>query len=74
SMSQDRFLFWTLALTTCVVCGWWLSVRPGAPARDVATPVSGLIVVIAALLCMLTFSGHDVNGYTIEIYHFMFGR
>ena len=73
-MPTDRIIFWTLASAGAVVAGWWLAVRPAATLRDIATPVSFLTIIVAILLCLLVFTGQDLNGLGADAYQLAFGR
>lgn len=63
-MGSERILFWAMAFAGSVVGGWWLSARPGAICRDIATPIAVLIIIMAVLLALLALTGQDVDDYT----------
>lgn len=73
-MSTEQFLFWTLAFSGAIVAGWWLAVRPASSMRDLATPVSVLVLVLAALLGFLALTGQDVGSFTSEVYYYTMRR
>jgi hypothetical protein len=73
-MSVQQFLFWTLAFSGAIVAGWWLAVRPAASPRDLATPVSVLLMLLAVLLGILALTGQDIHAYTASVYYFTLGR
>ncbi len=66
-MTTEQLLFWIIAFAGGIVAAWWLSVRPTANFRGVATPVAFLVIVMAALLCMLAVTGQDVSDLTASI-------
>jgi len=61
-MSAQWFTAWILVIVATVLAGWWLTVRPRACYRGVATPVSFLIFVAAALMFLLALSGQGSRG------------
>ena len=67
-------LFWLVTITGAIFAGWWLAVRPGAWMRTIATPVSVLVIVMAVLLCMLTATGRDFEGFSRDVYYSATGR
>jgi hypothetical protein len=73
-METEQFLFWVLTFSGAVVAGWWLAVRPASSARDLATPVSVLVLLLAVLLGFLAITGQDVNTFTSEVYYYTIGR
>lgn len=70
----DQVVFWLFVFAGAVLAGWWLAMRPGATFRDVATPVSFLVLTLAVLLCMLALTGQDIEGFTTDVYQFTLGR
>ncbi len=65
--------FWISAGAGAVVAGWWLSVRPGASGRDLASPISFLALLLAVLICLLTLTGQDVRGFARSAYSLVSG-
>lgn len=67
-MGSERILFWAMAFAGSVVGGWWLSARPGAICRDIATPIAVLVIIMAVLLALLVLTGQDVNDCTARLF------
>lgn len=63
----DNFLFWLVASTGAIVASWWLSVRPGSSMKDIQTPVSFLVVVMAVLLCLLAVTGQEPSAFAADV-------
>ncbi|QOJ15722.1 MAG: hypothetical protein HRU75_14200 [Planctomycetia bacterium] len=55
-MEPERLGYWLVTIAGTVLCGWWLSIRPGASCRNVATPVAFLLILLSSLLAILTVS------------------
>jgi hypothetical protein len=56
-MTASYFHVWALAVAGSALCAWWLTVRPGASYRGVASSVSFLIILMAVLLAVLALFG-----------------
>ena len=66
-MNQNEFIFWLMVITGAVLAAWWLAVRPGPSPRDLATPVAGLAMVLAAMMAMLAMTGSGVEPLLNEV-------
>ena len=61
-MGVELHQLWYLVIGATALAGWWLAVRPRASYRGVSTSMSYLIMLMAALLCVLAVSGqHGVS-------------
>ena len=56
-MGTDWMQFWMLVIAATALSGWWLTLRPGASYRGIASPVGVLIIVMAVLMCLLAIDG-----------------
>jgi len=72
-MTSEQLAFWTISFAGSIVAGWWLAVRPGATMREIATPVTFLIIVMAVLLCLLALTGQDLEGFAGDVRALAFG-
>lgn len=72
-MSTEKLLFWVVTFTGSVVAGYWLAVRPGSTYRNIATPVSALVILMAVLLCLLALSGQDLRSFSHDVLGLTFG-
>ncbi len=48
---------WLLVIAACALAGWWLSLRPAASYRGAAATMQWLIILMAALMCLLAIDG-----------------
>lgn len=44
---------WVLVIAAAALSGWWLSMRPGASYRGVASAMSVLVLLLAVLMAAL---------------------
>ncbi len=56
-MPGEADFLWVLVIAASALVGWWISVRPGSSYRGAAAGMSGLIMVMAILMCMLALQG-----------------
>jgi hypothetical protein len=66
-MNQNEFVFWLMVISGAVVCAWWLAIRPGPSPRDLATPVAGLAMILAAMMAMLALTGSSAEPLINEV-------
>jgi hypothetical protein len=57
--AQDYDFVWVLVIAASALSGWWLAVRPGASFRGAAAGMSGLIMIMAMLMCLLAIQGQS---------------
>lgn len=48
---------WAPVIAASALTGWWLSLRPEASFRGISVTMSVLIVLMAALMCVLAIHG-----------------
>ncbi len=53
---MDWSHLWVLVIAVSALSGWWLSLRPDATFRGISPTMSVLIVLMAALMCVLALS------------------
>ena len=58
-MPSEWSHLWVLALAAGALAGWWLTLRPSASYRGLATPMSFLIITMAVLMCVLALRGQS---------------
>ncbi len=51
---------WMFVVTAAALTGWFWALRPNAPARGVANSVGFLILILAALMCILALTGQGI--------------
>lgn len=56
-MGADWSQIWMFVIVASALSAWWLAVRPRASYRGISATMSILIVLMAALLCLLAISG-----------------
>jgi hypothetical protein len=56
---HDYDLVWVLVIAASALSGWWLAIRPGASFRGAAAGMSGLIMIMAVLMCVLAIQGQN---------------
>lgn len=61
-MPGEADFLWVLVIAASALVGWWISVRPGSSYRGAAAGMSGLIMVMAVLMCMLAIQGQGTNA------------
>lgn len=55
----DYGSLWMLAIAGAAICGWWIAVRPGSTYRGISGTMSGLILLMAVLACVLALHGQS---------------
>lgn len=58
-MAGEADLLWVLVIAASALAGWWISVRPGSSYRGAAAGMSGLIITMAILMCLLAIQGQS---------------
>lgn len=56
-MSAEFSQLWMLVIAAAALSGWWLAVRPRASYGGISATMSCLIMLMAAVLCVLAVSG-----------------